>query len=72
MTKIKYLKITNSIKIRYLTNKISQNLNIVFLHGFMSDINGEKPKIFNKFCNLNKLGFGNRVFWTWKIHWKIY
>ena len=57
MTKIKYLKITNSIKIRYLTNKISQNLNIVFLHGFMSDINGEKPKIFNKFCNLNKLGF---------------
>ena len=57
MNRIKYLKISKSIKIRYLTNKLSKNLNVIFLHGFMSDIEGEKPKIFKKFCDKNKLGF---------------
>ena len=44
MSKFKYLKISNSKKIRYLTNNFRDNLYIVFLHGFMSDIQGEKPK----------------------------
>ena len=30
---------------------------IVFLHGFMSDLNGEKPKAFLKFAKQNKLSF---------------
>ena len=45
MNKIKYLKISKNIKIRYLTNNLKKNINIVFLHGFMSDIDGEKPKV---------------------------
>ena len=44
MNKFRYLKISNNKKIRYLSNNSSSNLHIVFLHGFMSDIEGEKPK----------------------------
>ncbi len=57
MNKFKYLKISNNKKIRYLTNFYKSNLYIVFLHGFMSDIEGEKPKIFFKYAKKNKLGF---------------
>ena len=57
MSKIKYLKISKNIKIRYLTNNLKKNLNVVFLHGFMSDIDGEKPKLFSKFCKKHKIGF---------------
>ena len=57
MNKFKYLKISKTKKIRYLTNYYKKNLYIVFLHGFMSDIEGEKPKAFFKYCKINKLGF---------------
>ena len=57
MNKFKYLKISNIKKIRYLTNYYKKNLYIVFLHGFMSDIEGEKPKSLYKFAKKNKLGF---------------
>ncbi len=57
MNKFKYLKISKTKKIRYLTNYYKKNLYIVFLHGFMSDIEGEKPKAFFKYCKTNKLGF---------------
>ena len=57
MNKFKYLKISNTKKIRYLTNYFKNNLYIVFLHGFMSDIEGEKPKSLYKFAKKNKLGF---------------
>ena len=57
MNKYKFLQISKSIKIRYLHHNSSNNLYIVFLHGFMSDLNGEKPKIFKRFCKNNKLGF---------------
>ena len=57
MSKIKYIKLSKNIKIRYLTNNLRKNLYVIFLHGFMSDIEGEKPKIFSKFCNKLKLGF---------------
>ena len=57
MSKFKYLKISKSIKIRYLTNNFKKNLYVVFLHGFMSDLEGEKPKKLKKFCNKNKIGF---------------
>ena len=57
MNKFKYLKISNTKKIRYLTNYYKKNLYIVFLHGFMSDLKGDKPKAFYKYCKKRKLGF---------------
>ncbi|MDC0079327.1 alpha/beta hydrolase [Candidatus Pelagibacter sp.] len=44
-------------KIRYLCNYYKKNLYIVFLHGFMSDLEGEKPTVFLKYAKKNKLGF---------------
>ena len=57
MTKFKFHKISKTKKIRYLCNYYKKNLYIVFLHGFMSDLDGEKPKTFLKFAKRNKLGF---------------
>ena len=57
MNKFNYLKITNYKKIRYLHNYKKNNLYIVFLHGFMSNIEGEKPKTILKYAKKNNLGF---------------
>ena len=57
MSKFKYLKISNNKKIRYLSNDFKDSLYIVFLHGFMSDIEGEKPTAIHKYAKNNKLGF---------------
>ena len=50
MTNFKYYKISKTKKIRYLCNYYKKNLYIVFLHGFMSDLEGEKPKVFLKYA----------------------
>ena len=57
MNKFKYLKISNNKQIRYLHNEYQKNLYIVFLHGFMSNIEGEKPKTIFKYAKKNNLGF---------------
>jgi len=57
MYKFKYLKISNNKKIRYLGNIFQNRLYIVFLHGFMSDIEGEKPNNILKYTKGKKLGF---------------
>ena len=57
MNKFKYLKISKTKKIRYLSNYYKKNLYIVFLHGFMSDLEGNKPKSLQKYCKKRKLGF---------------
>ena len=57
MNKFNYLKITNYKKIRYLHNYKKNNPYIVFLHGFMSNIEGEKPKTILKYAKKNNLGF---------------
>jgi len=57
MTNFKYHKISKIKKIRYLSNNFKRNLYIVFLHGFMSDLEGEKPKAFLKYAKKNKFGF---------------
>ena len=57
MNKFKYLKIFNNKKIRYLNNYQKNNLFVVFLHGFMSDIEGEKPNAIFKYAKRNKIGF---------------
>jgi len=57
MNKFKYLKILNNKQIRYLSNNLKKKLYIVFLHGFMSNIEGGKPKAIFKYAKKNKLGF---------------
>ena len=57
MNKFKYLKISNNKQIRYLDNNYKEKTYIVFLHGFMSDIEGEKPKAIFKYAKKNNLGF---------------
>ena len=57
MIKYNYYKLSKLKKIRYLKNNQKNKLYIVFLHGFMSDLNGKKPKNFLKFAIKNKLGF---------------
>ena len=57
MINYKYYNISKTKKIRYI-NKIQKNPNyIVFLHGFMSDLDGKKPKAFLNFAKKNKLSF---------------
>ena len=57
MSRFKYLRTTNLKKIRYLSNNVQNNLYIVFLHGFMSDIEGDKPTSIYNYAKRNKLGF---------------
>jgi len=57
MKKFKYIKISKTKKLRYLDNYFKKKLYIIFLPGFMSDIDGEKPKAFKKYAVKNKLGF---------------
>ena len=57
MTKFNYYKLSKTKKIRYLKLYQKNRDYIVFLHGFMSDLDGKKPKSFLKFAKRNKLGF---------------
>tara|TARA_B100000767_G_C19573661_1_gene454296 strand:+ start:36 stop:779 length:744 start_codon:yes stop_codon:yes gene_type:complete len=52
-----YHTISKKNKIRYIKNTQKNSTYIVFLHGFMSNLEGEKPKTFLKFAKKNKLGF---------------
>ena len=57
MKKFKYLRISKTKKLRFIDNYFKKKLYIVFLHGFMSDIEGKKPQTFLNFAKKNKLGF---------------
>ncbi len=57
MSKFKFIKITKRKKIRYLSVNKHSKLFIVFLHGFMSDLEGSKPKAFMKYCIKKRIGF---------------
>ena len=57
MTNFSYFKISKSKKIRYLKYFRKKATYIVFLHGFMSDLEGNKPKAFYEFAKKNNLGF---------------
>ena len=54
MKKFKYLKISNTKKLRYIDNYFKKKLYIIFLPGFMSDIDGKKPQAFKKYAVKNK------------------
>ena len=57
MTHFKYHKISKNKKIRFICNIYKNAPFIVFLHGFMSDLEGKKPNAFLKFAKQNKLSF---------------
>ncbi len=57
MKNYKLLKISSTKKLRYIVNYTQNHLYVVFLHGFASDIEGKKPKIFKRFAIKNKIGF---------------
>ncbi len=57
MKKFKYLRISKTKKLRFIDNYFKKKLYIVFLHGFMSDIEGKKPQTFLRFAKKNRLGF---------------
>jgi len=57
MNKFKYLKISKNKQIRYLDHNYKEKTYIIFLHGFMSNIEGEKPKTVFKYAKKNHLGF---------------
>ena len=52
-----YLKISKTKKLRYLFNYSKKNLYIIFLHGFMSNIEGKKAHALKKYSLQNKLGY---------------
>ena len=56
MSKFKFIKITKKKKIRYLSVNTHSKFFVVFLHGFMSDLEGSKPRAFMKFCVKKKIG----------------
>ena len=57
MKKFKYLKLSKTKKLRFIGNYFKKKLYIVFLHGFMSDIEGKKPQTLLRFAKKNRLGF---------------
>ena len=57
MKKYKYLRLSKTKKLRYSSNYLKKKLYIIFLPGFMSDIEGEKPTTFQRYAIKKKLGF---------------
>ena len=57
MTNFRFHKISKTKKIRYISKISKSSLSIVFLHGFMSDLEGDKPKALINFAKKNKINF---------------
>ena len=57
MNNFSYIRINKTKKIRYLKLVQKKGVYIVFLHGFMSDLEGKKPRTFLNFAKKHKLGF---------------
>ena len=57
MNNFRYHKISKNKKIRYIYNVYKNTPFIVFLHGFMSDLEGKKPNVFLRFAKKNKISF---------------
>jgi len=55
--RFKYFNFSKTKKIRFLSINSPSNLCVIFLHGFMSDIEGEKPTKFAKYCKKKKINF---------------
>ena len=57
MAHFRFQKLSNTKKIRYILKLFKNTQFIVFLHGFMSDLKGEKPNALLKFAKKNKISF---------------
>ena len=57
MTHFRYHNVSKTKKIRFICNINKGAPFIVFLHGFMSNLEGKKPNAFLKFAKKNKLSF---------------
>jgi len=57
MANFNYLKISKTRKIRFIKHLRKNATYVVFLHGFMSNLEGKKPQTFLNFAKKNKLGF---------------
>ena len=57
MANFRFHQISNTKKIRHISKIFKNSSFIVFLHGFMSDLEGEKPNAFLKFAKKNKISF---------------
>ena len=57
MKKFNFLKFSKSKRLRYTHNYSKEKIYLVFLHGFMSDIEGKKPQTLLRFARKNNLGF---------------
>ena len=57
MHNFRYHQISKNKKIRYICNTYKNTPFIVFLHGFMSDLEGKKPNVFLRFAKKNKISF---------------
>ena len=57
MTHFRYHNVSKTKKIRFICNINKGAPFIVFLHGFMSNLEGKKPNTFLKFAKKNKLSF---------------
>ena len=69
MNKFNYFKINKSKKLRYMKYNQKNTSYIVFLPGFMSDLEGKKPIAFFNFAKKNKLGIWRGPFekpWDWR------
>ena len=55
MTNFNFLKISKTKRIRYLKLHNKNATYIVFLHGFMSDLEGQKPSSFYNFAKKNTI-----------------
>ena len=55
--RFKFFKLSGNKKIRYRFFRGKNDLFIIFFHGFMSDIEGEKPSSLLKFCKKKRVGF---------------
>ena len=57
MNNFNFIRLTKSIRLRYLKLTRKNSIYLVFLHGFMSDLEGKKPRTFLNFAKKNNLGF---------------
>ena len=57
MANFRFHKISITKKIRHITKIYKNSSFIVFLHGFMSDLEGKKPNALLKFAKKNKISF---------------
>ena len=57
MHNFRYHQISKNKKIRYIYRVYKNTPFIVFLHGFMSDLEGKKPNVLLRFAKKNKISF---------------